>query len=62
MYRIMDVPHKRQGAVTEKAVGPFPRDFIREEVVLMWRKRLMQLLRILVIAVVTMILLTTEAC
>jgi hypothetical protein len=44
------------------AVSPFPRDLIREEVVRMWKKKLLQLLRILVIAAVVMAMLTTKAC
>ena len=35
---------------------------IREEVVRMWKKKLLQLLRILVIAAVVMAMLTTKAC
>ena len=44
------------------AVSLFPRDLIREEVVRMWKKKLLQLLRILVIAAVVMAMLTTKAC
>ena len=52
----------RNGALLHMAVSPFPHDLIRGEVVRMWKKKLLQLLRILVIAAVVMAMLTTKAC
>ena len=52
----------RNGALLHMAVSSFPRDLIRGEVVRMWKKKLLQLLRILVIAAVVMAMLTTKAC
>lgn len=57
----MDTPASqagRNGALLHMAVSYSPRKGVR----LMWRKKLMQLLRILVIAAVVMVLLTTKAC
>jgi hypothetical protein len=57
----MDTPASqagRNGALLHMAVSYSPRKGVR----LMWRKKLMQLLRILVIAAVAMVLLTTKAC
>lgn len=61
----MDTPASqagRNGALLHMAVSSFPRDLIRGEVVRMWEKKLLQLLRVLVIAAVVMALLTTKAC
>ena len=52
----------RNGALLHMAVSSFPRDLIRGEVVRMWEKKLLQLLRVLGIAAAVMALLTTKAC
>ena len=61
----MDTPASqagRNGALLHMAVSSFPRDLIRGEVVRMWKKKLLQLLRVLVIAAAVMAMLTTKAC
>ena len=61
----MDTPASqagRNGALLHMAVSSFPRDLIRGEVVRMWKKKLLQLLRVLGIAAAVMALLTTKAC
>lgn len=61
----MDTPASqagRNGALLHMAVSSFPRDLIRGEVVRMWEKKLLQLLRVLGIAAAVMALLTTKAC
>ena len=61
----MDTPASqagRNGALLHMAVSSFPRDLIRGEVVRMWEKKLLQLLRVLGIAAAVMAALTTKAC
>ena len=56
-------PGRSEGAATDGGQSTKPHaNFHRGEVVRMWKKNLLQLLRILVIAAVVIALLTTKAC
>ena len=52
----------RNGALLHTAVSSFPRDFGREEVMRMWKRKLLKAVLTVIFAVLTVVLLTTKAC
>lgn len=49
-------------ALLHMAVSSFPRDFGREEVMRMWKRKLLKAVLTVIFAVLTVVLLTTKAC
>ena len=62
------LPNDRPGgaraaqALLHMAVSSFPRDFGREEVMRMWKRKLLKAVLTVIFAVLTVVLLTTKAC
>lgn len=49
-------------ALLHMAVSSFPRDLIREEVVRMWKRKLLKAVLTVIFTVLAALLLTTKAC